>query len=247
MGYRTVADVAFNADPSTGQYVAVMAPGSTQANWISVGGTSLATPQWAGLLALVNASRALVAKPVPGAPHAVLYGQIATVPGNYASAFADITTGTDGPCATCTATVGYDNLSGLGTPNVAGLLGVLTAGAPAPAAPAPAKDSNAGGNGQSAGAAAAAKPGLVITAPAMTGVLGKALSATISIADTSAGAWVSVSFSGAPAGMSFSSRGKTIVANWRTPVVGSFNLSVTATDSTGLTAQTTVPINVTAN
>ncbi len=55
---RAVADVAFNANPYTGQYVATMAPGSSTVSWMSAGGTSLATPQWAGLLAVANALRA---------------------------------------------------------------------------------------------------------------------------------------------------------------------------------------------
>jgi subtilase family serine protease len=122
---RTVADVAFNADPYTGQYVALMAPGSTTVKWMSMGGTSLATPQWAGLIAIANATRALSAKAALGSPHAILYGQIATVPGTYASAFADITQGLNGTCAICISTVGYDMPSGLGTPNVSSLVNAL--------------------------------------------------------------------------------------------------------------------------
>ncbi len=124
--HRAVADVAFNADPASGQYVAVQTPGTTTTSWLSVGGTSLSTPQWAGLMAIANAARAQSGKPVLGAPHSVLYGQIATVPGTYASVFADITKGSDGTCALCTAKVGYDPLTGLGTPNVTGLLSALT-------------------------------------------------------------------------------------------------------------------------
>ena len=122
---RVVADVAFNADPASGQYVAVLTPGSSTVNWMSVGGTSLSTPQWAGLMAVANANRALAGKPALGAPHALLYGPIATVPGTYASAFADVTQGTDGSCALCSAKLGYDPLTGLGTPNVMALLGAL--------------------------------------------------------------------------------------------------------------------------
>ena len=130
---RTVADVAFNADPATGQYVAVITPGSSAVKWISAGGTSLSTPQWAGLIAIANGVRALSAKPALGTPHAVLYGQIATVPGTYASAFADITRGLNGSCVTCASRVGYDPLSGLGTPNVTSLVSALS-GASVPAA-----------------------------------------------------------------------------------------------------------------
>jgi hypothetical protein len=176
---RTVADVAFNADPNTGQYVAVMTPGSTTPNWISAGGTSLSTPQWAGLLAVANASRALAAKPVLGAPHAVLYGQISTVPGTYASAFADITQGLHGSCATCAAKTGYDALSGLGTPNVTGLLSALS-GVTAPAV-AP------------------------TVAPAgISGKVGTPLSFTVSATAPNA---MTYTLSGAPSGMAVSTSG----------------------------------------
>ena len=387
--HRTVADVAFNADPSTGQYVAVVAPGSSAVNWLSVGGTSLSTPQWAGIVAVANAARALLAKPVLAAPHAVLYGQIAAVPGSYAAAFADVTKGSDGTCATCSAKLGYDPLSGLGTPNVASLLGSLTgatavatapvvtsatvqgsvgtalsftvavsapnpvsytlSGAPAamaissagvvtwaapvagsyaitvtakdsktglsgvgvttvviaaPAAPmvpsatvsgkpgtalsftvavtspnpvtfslsgAPAgmlissagvvswaspvlgsysvtvsaKDSKTGLSGQGVYTVKIATAGPVITAAAMTGVVGKALSGSIAISDPLASS-VSVSISGAPLGMGFSVSGMTLTATWPTPVLGSYTLKVSVSDSAGLTAQASVPITVTA-
>ena len=144
---RNVADVAFNADPATGQYTAVMAQGSSTASWLSIGGTSLSTPQWAGLVAIANASRALQAKAALGAPHAMLYGQIAAVPGTYASSFADITQGSNGSCSVCTARVGYDPLGGLGTPNAKSLLASLSGTQLAPAAPvvAPASISGAAG------------------------------------------------------------------------------------------------------
>ena len=176
--HRAVADVAFNADPASGQYVAVQTPGSSTVNWLSVGGTSLSTPQWAGLLAIANATRALAGKPALGAPHAVLYGQIATVPGTYAGAFADITLGRDGSCVLCTAKVGYDPLTGLGTPNVTSLLTALS------------------------GAGAAAAP--VVTPAAISGTVGTPLTFTVSVAAPNA---VTYTLTGAPAGMAVSSAG----------------------------------------
>ncbi len=175
---RSVADVAFNADPASGQYVAVQTPGAATVSWLSVGGTSLSTPQWAGLIAIANAVRAQTGKPVLGAPHAVLYGQIATAPGSYASVFADITQGTDGTCALCTAKLGYDPLTGLGTPHVTGLLSALTAS----------------GN--------VAAP--VVTPAAISGVVGTALTFT---ASATAPNPVSYSLSGAPSGMAIASTG----------------------------------------
>ena len=133
--FRNVADVSFNADPSTGQYTAVMAKGAASVSWVSAGGTSLSTPQWAGFVAVANARRALAAKAPLGAVHAVLYGQIAAAPGAYASAFGDIVKGSNGGCTACSAKAGYDILTGLGTPNVDKLLSQLADGSVAPVAP----------------------------------------------------------------------------------------------------------------
>jgi subtilase family serine protease len=176
---RAVADVAFNADPSTGQYVAVMAPGSTAVSWISAGGTSISTPQWAGLIAIANATRALSAKAALGSPHAVLYGQIAAVPGTYASAFADITKGLNGACAICVSAVGYDTPSGLGTPNVSNLVNALAGVVNTVTAP-------------------------VVSSASISGQVGTALTYTASVTAPNA---VTYALTGAPAGMSISTAG----------------------------------------
>lgn len=176
---RTVADVAMNADPATGQYVAVMQPGSSAVQWISAGGTSLAAPMWAGLVAVANAGRQQAARPVMGGGHALLYGQIGAVASNYASSFSDIRLGSHGVCGTCTAGPGYDQLTGLGTPNASALVGLL-AGAAAPA-PAP-----------------------VVTSASISGTVGAALTFTVSV---NAANPVTLSLAGAPTGMSISAAG----------------------------------------
>jgi len=131
--YRQVSDVSFNADPNTGQYVVVIPQGSTTPEWGAIGGTSLATPQWAGIVAIANAVRAQSKLAPLGDAHAALY-QIGTSASSYESEFLDITQGSDGTCATCFAGVGYDLPSGLGSPNVTSLLTSLSS---APAAVAP--------------------------------------------------------------------------------------------------------------
>ncbi len=175
---RTVADVAFNADPSSGQYVAVMTPGSSTVRWTSAGGTSLSTPQWAGLIAVANATRALNGKAALGAPHAALYAQISTVPGTYAAAFADVVKGSDGSCAACSAKTGYDQVTGLGTPNAASLLSTLS------------------------GLTVAAPP--TVASASIQGKVGTALTFTVS---STAANPVSYVLTGAPSGMSISSAG----------------------------------------
>jgi subtilase family serine protease len=205
LAHRAVSDVAFNADPATGQYIAIINPGSTSAGWLSAGGTSLSTPQWAGLLAIANAIRAQSAKPALGQPQALLYGQIASTPSTYASAFADITSGTDGSCNTCVAKVGYDTPTGLGTPNSAALLGLLT-GSPASTNIAP-----------------------VVASASITGTVGAPLSFAISV---TAAHPVTFTLSSAPSGMTVNNSG---IVNWGSPIAGSYPVTATARDSqTGL-------------
>ena len=174
--YRAVSDVSLNADPTTGQYVVVIAPGSS-ASWVSAGGTSLATPQWAGILAVADAERARDSLAPLGEPHAQLY-HLAAQATVYASDFYDITHGSDGSCAVCYAQNGYDAPSGLGTPNVTQLLSDLTE-APPPTAP-------------------------VVTAASVTGTTGVALSFTPAV---SAGDTVTYALTGAPAGMAIAANG----------------------------------------
>ena len=207
LAHRTVADVSFNADPSTGQYLAVIPQGSTTANWLSAGGTSLSTPQWAGIIAIANAQRAAAAKSALGAPHSVLYTQISTASATYALDFADVTKGSDGTCATCTAKTGYDPLTGLGTPNVSNLLTSLTGTSAAPVAP-------------------------VVTPATISGMVGTALSFTVSVTSPDP---VTYTLTGAPSGMAISTTG---AVTWATPVAGTYAVTVTAKDSkTALSGQ----------
>ena len=121
--YRGSADVAFNADPYSGQYVYVTPSTATGGTgWIAAGGTSIGAPQWAGLLAVGNAVRALSGKAPLGQVHSKLYASVASA-GTYASLFADVTAGRNGSCgAMCSATSGYDLLTGWGSPKAVSLM-----------------------------------------------------------------------------------------------------------------------------
>lgn len=176
---RTVADVAFNADPATGQYIAVQKPDSSSITWMSGAGTSIATPQWAGLLAIANAGRALASKPMLGAPHALLYGPIASVPGTYADDFIDIINGSNGDCADCSARPGHDPVSGLGSPHASRLLASLIA-------------SNV------------TVPAPIVTPAAIAGQVGKPLTFTVSATGAND---IGYTLQGAPAGMTIDSSG----------------------------------------
>ena len=223
--HRNVPDVAFNADPATGQYVAVMAPGATTAVWVSAGGTSLAAPQWAGLIAVANAVRAQGAKPAIGTPHAVLYGQVASSPANYPSAFDDITKGANGACPACSAKPGYDEVTGLGTPNDTSLLPLVAGASSAPPSP----------------PVPVAPTAPEVGSAAVSGIAGIALSYPISVVDSNP---VTLSMTGAPAGLTL---GNTGILSWSNPTAGTYTLIVTAKDAkTGLAGQGTVKLSIAA-
>jgi subtilase family serine protease len=97
-------------------------------SWGSWGGTSLAAPLWASLIALSNASEACAGKNI-GFSNPILYLAAAFDP----SSFNDVTTGdndlTGRNGGTYPALAGYDMATGLGTPNGAALPALLCAGA----------------------------------------------------------------------------------------------------------------------
>jgi kumamolisin len=84
------------------------------------GGTSFATPMWAGYIALVNQQLVADGQPTIGFINPTIYAQ--NVTSSYASDFHDITSGTSGSYS---AVAGYDLVTGWGSPN-AGLIGALT-------------------------------------------------------------------------------------------------------------------------
>jgi subtilase family serine protease len=227
--FRGVADVAMNADPATGQYVARIEPGATEPVWISAAGTSLATAQWAGVLAVANAQRALGGRPPLGAPHALLYESIASRPGDYFSAFSDVTAGSNGACSSCGAATGYDTLTGLGTPKVAGLLALLSQFTALPSAqtpPAPSKVIST-----------------TIGTDDIVGVRGLAMAGSIVFSDPSS-TRLKVTITGVPSGLELVASGPSVVAKWAKPRAGSYNLQVQATNDVGQTALATVRIKV---
>jgi hypothetical protein len=215
----------------------VQAPG-TALKWISAGGTSLSTPQWAGLVAVANALRALKSQAVLGQPHTALYSSVAAVPGTYAAAFSDVLSGSNGTCSVCSAKTGYDTPTGLGTPQGSALLSALagsTVAAPAPApAPTPTPTPTP-----------APVTGLSITTTGFTGVAGKLLTGSISFNDPSNTAF-SAQITGVPLGMGFTLSGRTLTASWALPVTGTYSLNVTTRNAAGTTVTKAVAVTVTA-
>ncbi len=113
--YRDVADVSANANFTF--YVCEDQEGCTANEY---GGTSFATPMWAGYLALANQQAAANGVPAPGFIDPVIYPLNLS---NSDAYFHDITSGSDG----LPTEVGYDLATGWGSPNGSGLINALTA------------------------------------------------------------------------------------------------------------------------
>lgn len=104
---RSVPDVALVADPNTGAVLFL------QGKKEQIGGTSWATPVWAAFCALINEAR--LKKGLDALPflNPLLY------PLQSSHAFRDIVSGSNGQYE---AASGYDLVTGLGVPNMAGLM-----------------------------------------------------------------------------------------------------------------------------
>jgi subtilase family serine protease len=113
-GKRGIPDVSYDADPNTGVSVYDTTSLQGQSGWFVVGGTSAGAPQWAALIVLVDQGRtsSLSSNNLSSSPE---YNAAARAV--YASNYRDITSGTNGSCGSvCTASTGYDFVTGLGSP-----------------------------------------------------------------------------------------------------------------------------------
>lgn len=117
---RGIPDVSWNASSLTGVLVY-----STEAGgWYVVGGTSAASPQWAGVAALADQ----IAGHDLGFLNPALYA-IAADPAEYKADFYDPVNNTNqtSPIPGWPASTGWDAVTGLGTPDVASLIPDLIA------------------------------------------------------------------------------------------------------------------------
>ncbi|MGO9559525.1 MAG: protease pro-enzyme activation domain-containing protein [Acidimicrobiales bacterium] len=121
---REVPDVTADADPSTGYII------TWEGSWGSIGGTSAASPLWAAVTALTDASSGCGGKAV-GFLNPLLYDAAGST--SYASDFTDITRGNNDykpsgyTAGDFPALTGYDMASGLGSPLVTSAGGGLAA------------------------------------------------------------------------------------------------------------------------
>lgn len=114
---RGVPDVSYDANPSTGVWVYDTTSYDGSSGWIGVGGTSAGAPQWSAIFAdaqQLNPS-------LNGANVLQSLYSIYNSP-NYGNAFHDVTVGYNGAYS---ASSGYDEVTGIGTPNVSNLLTLL--------------------------------------------------------------------------------------------------------------------------
>jgi len=114
---RVGNDVTYNADAWTGFYVAITNPNFSNTQWYSFGGTSAGAPQWAGIVAVANAKRALKKLAPLGKFSPRLYQEFGPGLGQFGGSFMDVNSGANGKCAWCSATPGFDSPSGWGSPN----------------------------------------------------------------------------------------------------------------------------------
>lgn len=115
---RSFPDVAFNADPYTGE--AVYIHNNNTAGWLVIGGTSMAAPQWSGFLALVGEARSKVGKGPLGYLNPVMYKATDAA---RASILNDVTSGSNGAY---TAGPGWDAVTGYGSMKASPLLNYLS-------------------------------------------------------------------------------------------------------------------------
>ena len=120
---RTIPDVSLVADPFTGVSIYDSFDGD---NWTATGGTSVASPMFAGVLALAQQGRIAAGQPLLTSVQidSALYSAY-TNPTTYADLFNDVTLGKNTNLSARTgnvtvvgfsATTGYDEATGLGSP-----------------------------------------------------------------------------------------------------------------------------------
>ena len=193
------------------------------------GGTSFATPMWAGYIALVNQQLAANGDPTIGFINPTIYAQ--NVTSSYGTDFHDITSGTSGSYS---AVTGYDLVSGWGSPNGVGLINALSGGSsPTPNFSISASPSSVsvvqGSNGSS-----------TITT-AVSGGFDAAIALTASGQPTG----VTVTFNPTSIAAPGSGSSAMSMAVASTTATGTYTITVAGTGG-GITQKTTVALTVTA-
>ena len=193
------------------------------------GGTSFATPMWAGYIALVNQQLAANGDPTIGFINPTIYAQ--NVTSSYATDFHDITSGTSGSYS---AVTGYDLVTGWGSPNGVGLINALTGGSsPTPNFSISASPTSVsvvqGGNGSS-----------TISTAVVDG-----FNAAIALTASGQPTGVTVTFNPTSIAAPGSGSSAMSMAVASTTATGTYTITITGTGG-GITQKTTVALTVTA-
>jgi subtilase family serine protease len=219
--YRNGPDVSANANFTF--YVCSDQTACTANYW---GGTSFATPMWAGYLALANQQSLENGGTVLGFINPTLYAT--GLSSSYDSAFHDITSGSNG----YSATTGYDLATGWGSPNGSGLIDALLGTTPPPPPPNP-------------NFTVTASPGTVTIARGHTGTT--KITTTISggfDAAISLSGIVITSYNPNPIAAPGAGTSTMTIKATKNAVLGNHTLTITATGG-GITQTTTVVVDIT--
>ena len=108
-GWRQTPDVSFDADPLTGVAIYDSYEEGSSTPWVQIGGTSVSSPCWAGLIAIGDQLRASVGSPT-------MDGRTQTLPALYAMPAADFHDIISGNNNGHSAGPGYDMVTGIGSP-----------------------------------------------------------------------------------------------------------------------------------
>ncbi len=109
--------MAWDADPQTGVIVPISNGANGGFTYYLVGGTSVGSPSWAGSLALIDQKAGTKLGLITPTLYSILNN-----PTEYSKAFHDITVGNNDPDS---AGVGWDPLTGIGSPNLGELANYL--------------------------------------------------------------------------------------------------------------------------
>jgi RTX calcium-binding nonapeptide repeat (4 copies)/Bacterial Ig-like domain (group 2) len=219
--YRTVPDISSDASPSSGVplYDSYSLGASTP--WITVGGTSFASPTWAAMIAIANQGRV-------AAGYTPLDGPSQTLPALYSlpsSDFHDITSGNNG----FAAGTGYDLVTGIGSPVANLLIPALAYYGHTPPS-----------NPPTVATAAAATSNPVTSTTTALSVLGADSEGESALTYT----WSTLG--SPPASVSFTNNGTNSAKNTTAifSKVGTYDLEVTILDHAGLSTTSTVDVTV---
>ena len=192
------------------------------------GGTSFATPMWAGYVALVNQQLAANGELPIGFINPTIYAQ--SITSSYDTEFHDITSGTSGSYS---AVTGYDLVTGWGSPNGTGLINALAPTSTSPSFSISASPASVsvvqGSNGSST----------------ITTAVSGGFDSAVALSTSGQPAGVTVSFSPSSIAAPGSGTSTMTITVASTTTTGTYPITVTGTGGS-VTQTTTVTLTVTA-